>query len=150
MTRYLLDTNTVSEPARKRPDPNVLAGLEAHAGETAIAAVVWHELVYGLERMPPGRRRDYVAGYLLDVVRPTHPVLPFDAAAAEWLARERARLDARDTPRPLVDGMVAATAATRGLVLSTRDTDDVAGYDGLHVEDWFSDSGPGSTPTAGG
>ena len=140
MTRYLLDTNTVSEPARKKPDSEVLARLETHAGETAIASVVWHELVYGLERMPAGRRRDYVAHYLLDVVRPALPVVPFDTAAAEWLARERARLEAQGTPRPALDGMIAATAATRGLILVTRNTDDVAGYDGLHVENWFSDA----------
>ncbi len=141
MTRYLLDTNTVSEPARRRPDPEVLARIEVHTGETAIASVVWHELVYGLERMPAGRKRNYVAHYLLDVVRPALPVVPFDTAAAEWLARERARLEAQGTPRPALDGMIAAVAATRGLVLVTRNTDDVAGYDGLHVENWFSDKG---------
>ncbi|WP_420456064.1 type II toxin-antitoxin system VapC family toxin [Rubrivirga sp.] len=140
MTRYLLDTNTVSEPARRRPDPEVLTRIEVHTGETAIASVVWHELVYGLERMPAGRKRDYVARYLLDVVRPALPVVPFDTAAAEWLARERARLEAQGTPRPALDGMIAAVAARRGLILVTRNTDDVVGYDGLHVENWFSDN----------
>ena len=149
MTRYLLDTNTVSEPARKSPDPEVQARLQAHGGEAAIASVVWHELVYGLDRMPAGRRRDYVAHYLLDVVRPALPVVPFDTAAAEWLARERARLEAQGTPRPALDGMIAATAATRGLILVTRNTDDVAGYDGLHVENWFSDAPERSPATDG-
>lgn len=104
----------------------------------AVPSVVWYELLYGLERMPAGRRRDFLAHYLLDVVRPTMLVLPFDTAAAAWLARERARLEAEGLPRPALDGMIAAVAATRSLILVTRNTDDFAGYDGLHVENWFA------------
>lgn len=137
MIRYLLDSNIVSEPARQRPDPKVQARYQAHAQETAMPSVVWHELLYGLERVAPGRKRDFLAHYLLDVVHPAMPVLPFDAAAAEWLARERARLEARGRPRPALDGMIAAVAATRGLILVTRNTGDFVGYDGLHVENWF-------------
>ena len=137
MIRYLLDSNIVSEPARQRPDPQVQARVQAHAQEIAMPSVVWHELLYGLERMPTGRKRDFLAHYLLDVVRLAMPVLPFDTAAAEWLARERARLEAQGRPRPALDGLIAAVAASRGLILVTRNTDDFAGYDGLHVENWF-------------
>lgn len=137
MIRYLLDSNIVSEPARQRPAPQVQARYVSHAQEMAMPSVVWHELLYGLERMPTGRRRDFLARYLVDVVRPAMPVLPFDTAAAEWLARQRARLEAQGQPRPALDGMVAAVAATRGLILVTRNTGDFAGYDGLHVENWF-------------
>ena len=137
MIRYLLDSNIVSEPARQRPDPQVQARYQAHAHEMAVPSVVWHELVYGLERMAPGRKRDFLAHYLLDVVRPAMPVLPFDTAAAEWLARERARLEALGRPRPALDGMIAAVAATRNLILVTRNTGDFAGFDGLHIENWF-------------
>ena len=137
MIRYLLDSNIVSEPARQKPAPQVQARIEAHAQEMAVPSVVWHELLYGLERMPTGRKRDFLAHYLLDVVRPAMPVLPFDTAAAEWLARERARLEAQGQPRPALDGLIAAVAATRGIILVTRNTDDFAGYDGLHVENWF-------------
>jgi tRNA(fMet)-specific endonuclease VapC len=137
MIRYLLDSNIVSEPARQRPDPQVQARVQAHAQEMAMPSVVWHELLYGLERMPTGRRRDFLAHYLFDVVRPAMPVLPFDTAAAEWLARQRARLEAQGQPRPALDGMIAAVAATRGLILVTRNTGDFEGYDSLHVENWF-------------
>ncbi len=137
MIRYLLDTNVVSEPARLRPDAGVMARYDAHAAEMAIPSVVWHELRYGAERLPEGRQRDYLTGYLDAVVRPALPVVPFDAEAAEWLARERARLDALGRPRPFVDGMIAAVAATRRLILVTRNTADMEGFDGLHVENWF-------------
>lgn len=138
MIRYLLDSNIVSEPTRPRPHPDVQRRYQAHTGETAVPSIVWHELLYGLERLAPGRKRDYLAHYLLDVVRPVMPVLPFDTAAAEWLARERARLAALGRPRPFPDGMIAAVAASRGLILVTRNTGDFADYDHLHIENWFT------------
>ena len=137
MTRYLLDTNIVSEPTRPRPDERVVRLLHAHEGEVSIASVVWHELSVGVERLPPGRRRDALARYLADVVRPAMPVLPFDAAAAEWLAVERARLESSGLTRPFADGMVAAVAATQGLTLVTRNVRDFDRFAGLVVEDWF-------------
>ena len=137
MIRYLLDTNIVSELVRPHPDVRVQERLGAHGDEVAIASVVWHELLYGMERLPEGRRRAFLRDYLTDVVRPTMPVLPFDTAAAEWLAAERARLDAVGLPRPALDGQIAAIAVTRGLILVTRNTDDFTGYAGLHVENWF-------------
>lgn len=139
MIRYLLDSNIVSEPVRQRPDPRVHARYEAHAQELAIPSVVWHEVLYGLERMAAGRKRDFLAHYLLDVIAPVTPIFPFDTAAAEWLARERARLEALGRPRPALDGMIAAVAATRGLILVTRNTADFDGFDGLHVENWFEE-----------
>ena len=42
--RFLLDTNLISEPLRPRPNPSVLARLEQHEAELAIAAPVWHAL----------------------------------------------------------------------------------------------------------
>lgn len=141
MIRYLLDTNIVSEPVRPHPDVRVQERLGAHGDEVAIASIVWHELLYGMERLPEGRRRAFLQDYLTDVVRPTMLVLPFDTAAAEWLAAERARLDAVGLPRPALDGQIAAIAVTRGLILVTRNTDDFTSYVGLHVENWFETTG---------
>ena len=137
MIRSLLDTNIVSEPTRKTPNPDVLEQLRVHQYEMAIASVVWHELVYGLERLPAGRKRDYLSDYLRRVVEPSLPVLDYDVAAAHWHGAERARLEALGRPRPIADGMIAAIAATRNLILVTRNTEDYAPFDGLHLENWF-------------
>ena len=75
---------------------------------------------------------------MTDVVGASLPVLPYDAEAAAWHGHERARLEGLGWTRPFADGQVAAVAATRGLVVVTRNTDDFDGYDGLHVEDWFA------------
>ena len=137
MIRYLLNTNVVSEPARPHPSARVLQHIAEHEGEMAIPSVVWHELIFGLERLPVGARRTYLDGYLRTVVRATLPIFPYDAAAAHWHGTERARLQALGRTRPFVDGMVAAVAATRNLILVTRNTADFADFDGLRLEDWF-------------
>jgi len=56
--RYLVDTNILSEPTRKTPDPEVLEHLRTHRNEVVTAAPVIHELRYGIARLPPGKRRD--------------------------------------------------------------------------------------------
>ena len=119
----------------------MLARYHAHEQEAAIAAPVWHELLYGVERLPPGRRRDLLARYMAEVVAVAFPVLSYDAEAAAWHARERARLERLGQPRPSTDGQIAAVAATRGLVVVTRNTGDFDGYGGLHVENWFGGDG---------
>jgi len=136
--RFLLDTNVLSEPLRLRPNPGVMAMLAAHDGELCTAAPVWHELRFGCARLAEGAKRRALQDYLDEVVAPFVPVLPYDAAAARFHAEERARLGGMGKPPPFVDGMIAAIAHTRELILVTHNMVDVAGFDGLQVVDWFS------------
>jgi tRNA(fMet)-specific endonuclease VapC len=87
--------------------------------------------------LPPGARRDRIRAYLEERVRPTLPILPFDTAAGEWQARERARWKRSGVRPPYADSQIAAIAAVNGLVLVTRNTEDFADFSGLIVENWF-------------
>jgi len=135
--RFLLDTNVLAEPLRLAPNAAVMASLERHQGALAIASPVWHELVFGLHRLPASRRRQRVHDYLYGVVQATLPILPYDEAAAEWHGRERARLAALGTPPPFVDGQIAAVAKVHGLTIVTRDLAGYAAFDGVRVLNWF-------------
>lgn len=134
--RFLLDASIVSAPLAKTPDPAVMRRLERHGHECAIGAPVWHELVFGVRRLPRGKRQDALSSYLDDVVAPTFPVLPYDETAAAWHGRERARLERKGTPAPYVDGQIAAIAQTNGLVLVTANAKDFTRYAELDVENW--------------
>ncbi len=136
MTRFLLDTSTVSAAMLARPVPQVLARLREHGGECAIGAPVWHELRFGVGRLPRGKRRTLLEAFLDEVVRATLPILPYDERAAEWHAGERARLERKGRPAPFVDGQIAAIAVTQGLSLVTSNTADFAPFQGLRVVDW--------------
>jgi tRNA(fMet)-specific endonuclease VapC len=133
---FLLDTSIVSNPSAKQPDQRLLARLERHAPGCAIAAPVWHELVFGTRRLPAGKRRDQLETYLQGVVKRTFSILPYDEAAAAWHGVERARLaDLGKTP-PFVDGQIAAIAHCNGLTLVTMNMKDFASFKGLRLADW--------------
>lgn len=136
--RFLLDTSSISEPMQKAPDEAVVAKIEKHAHESALAAPVWHELWYGCRRLPSGKRRTALEAYLRDVVYVSLPILPYDAAAAAWHAEERARLDGAGTPAPFVDGQIAAVAKTNNLILVTMNVRDFGRFKALRVENWSS------------
>ena len=133
---YLLDANVLSEPARPCPNQRVLEELVAHRGEIATAAPVWHELLYGVQRMPPSVRRDEIARYLEQVVKRSVPILPYDESAAAWHAAERARLVALGRTPPFADGQIAAIAHTQGLTLVTANQADFVSFRGLPLADW--------------
>lgn len=136
--RYLLDTDALSEPLKLRPHSGFLHRLHLHSEQVAIAVTTWHEALFGLYRLPPGRRRDEVATYLFEVIFPSVPVLPYDADAAQWHAQERARLAGRGRATPFADGQIAAVAHVHGLALITGNAKDFAGFLALEIEDWWA------------
>lgn len=138
MTRFLLDTSTVSAAVWREPDPGVLAQLGEHGGECAICAPVWHELQFGVRRLPRGKRRASLEGFLEEVVRATLPILPYDDRAAEWHGEERARLERAGRMAPFVDGQIAAIAVTSGVPLVTANPTDFKWFKGLTLRNWVS------------
>ena len=122
---FLIDTNVVSELRKgERADAGVRAWFDEHkADQLWLSVLVVGELRRGVELL---RRRDEEAGTRLsdwlDTV--THDfddrIIPVTTEVAErW-----AVLDVPD-PVPVVDGLLAATALERDLVLVTRNTADV-------------------------
>lgn len=122
----------------KLPDPGVLAKLERHGGECAISSQVWHELLYGVRRLPRGKRRAVLESFLRDVVLPTLPILAYDERAAEWLADERVRLEKAGVQTPSIDGQIAAVAATNGVPVVTANVADFSIFRGLAVQNWMT------------
>mgnify|MGYP001584550145 CR=1 FL=1 len=135
--RYLLDTSVVSSPISKSPDSEILERLEAEGPDCAVAAPVWHELTYGCQRLPRGKRRAALETYLHDVVLSSFPILAYEEAAARWHGIERARLDGLGRPAPDVDGQIAAIAAVNALVLVTVNIKDFRRFKGIELENWI-------------
>lgn len=134
---YLLDTNILSEPVRKMPNAHVVAQMQAVAGKIAIAATTWHELLFGLFKMPTSRKRSVIEHYLLEAVQREIPILSYDPDAAAWFAEERARLSQIGRAPSYPDGQIAAVAATNDLILVTRNVADFVNFNSLKVENWF-------------
>jgi len=120
----LVDTNVISELWRAEPNPQVLAWIDAQAVETLyLSAVTVAELRFGLATMPEGKRRTVYQERLENAVLPTFAgrVLPFDLDASKAYADLMARARAGGKAIGKADGYIAATAATHGLVVATRD-----------------------------
>ena len=136
--KYLLDTNVLSEAVKTTPDKSVLEMFERHGHEVVTAAPVWHELQFGCHRLARSRKREIIASFLNDVIKRTMLILPYDDRAAEWHARERARLSLKGLTPPFVDGQIAAIAGVNGLILVTRNIDDFKKFSKLKVESWHT------------
>lgn len=112
--------------------------MRQYEGRMAIASIVWQELLFGWDRLPSSRRKVDIGDYLFQVVRPEMPILPYDQTAAEWHAKERARLMAIGRPPSFLDGQIAATAKSHDLVLVTFNRTHFEVFRGLEFEDWRS------------
>ena len=136
--RFLLDTNILSEPLRPRPNANVMQNLVDNAGTVAIATIAWHEILFGYHRMLRSSKREILEAYLWEEIRAKMPLLPYDAAAAEWFAKERARLSAIGKTPAYADGQIAAVAQVNNLIMVTNNTRDYSDFQDLRLENWFS------------
>jgi len=71
-----------------------------------------------------------------EVVLPAIPILGYDRAAAEWHARERARLVAKGETPSFADGQIAAIAHVFDLTVVTFNEMDFRRFAGLQVTRW--------------
>jgi tRNA(fMet)-specific endonuclease VapC len=136
MIEYVLDTNTVSELMRGRPNTSLETHLARRWQACALPAPVVDELQYGVSRIEsPARRAVYQAWLeqlLTDLV-----VIPLDSMCAQWHGRERARLARTGRLPSLFDGLIASIAVVNELTLVTHNTVDFKRFDGIVLEDWF-------------
>ncbi|MBW1881202.1 MAG: type II toxin-antitoxin system VapC family toxin [Deltaproteobacteria bacterium] len=135
--QYVLDTNTVSAAFWPEPPDGLIERLKASVGTAALPVPVWHELRYGCALLESGSgKRVALERFLHSVVLPHYPLLDYDRPAAEWHARERARLRKAGKTPPFIDGQIAAVAAIRGATLVTRNLSDFEHFQDLEIESW--------------
>lgn len=137
---YLLDTNIISEFSKERPNQNVIALYEARKNFCAISAITWQELIYGLERMPDGKRKTYIEECLVEY-KEEFEIIPYDDFAAGICGQLLGKCPKEGKSLPYYDTQIAATAIANGMVLVTHNTTDfaeAAERSFLRMEDWFS------------
>nr|WP_145552707.1 type II toxin-antitoxin system VapC family toxin [Variovorax boronicumulans] len=134
--RWLLDTSIVSELARPQPALAVMQAFAMHADAGAIPMVVWHELLFGVLRLPDGQRKQSLTRFV-HAVPGALPKLAYDEPVARRHAELRAVQQTRGRPLAEPDAQIAATALAHGLTLVTRNARDFHGIDGLQLANWF-------------
>lgn len=134
----VLDTNVVSELMRPAPHPAVVTWMLDHQTDRLhTTAVTYAEILYGIERLPRGRRRTHLRSTAFDVFDAfAEQVLPFDADAAIEYARIVEAGERRGRPINGFDAQIAAICRAHAASLATRNVKDFDGTGVTIVDPW--------------
>jgi hypothetical protein len=133
----VVDTNVVSEPLRRTPDPGVLAWLAEHGQEIVLTTITVHELLDGVQRLPRGKRRAGLAEAIERLIRGAGDrVLEYDEEAARAHATLRLARETAGQVSSVEDGMIAAIAVAHRAVVATRNVTDFEGFGVQVVDPW--------------
>ena len=137
MTRFLLDTNIISNVTKRAPSESLLAWMaEQVDNDLFISSLTIAEVRRGILEKPAGRRRDRLEAWFAGAEGPSAlfvgRVLPFDEAAGLVWARLMAEGRATGRPRSALDTIIAATAEANGCVVVTDNERDFPGVETLN------------------
>ena len=132
MTRYLLDTNIISNVTKPNPSPAFLMWMAEQAdNDLFISALTVAEIRRGLLEKPAGKKRAQLDTWFNGPEGPqalfAGRVLPFDERAALIWARLMADGTAKGRPRGALDMIIAAVAEANDCVVVTDNERDFAG-----------------------
>ena len=133
MTRYMLDTNAISDLIRN-PQGKVAKHI-AKIGERNVCTsiIVAAELRYGCAKSGSKRLLKAVEDLLGEI-----DVLPFDVPADAAYGAIRSELESGGTPIGGNDLLIAAHASALGSTIVTANVDEFGRGRGLMVENWLA------------
>ena len=124
MSRYLLDTNIISNITKPVPSEFLLAWMDEQADENLfISSLTVAEVRRGVLEKPAGRKRDQLEAWFAGPEGPSAlfagRVLPFDERAGLVWARLLAHGKAKGHSRSALDTIIAATAEANDCIVVT-------------------------------
>jgi predicted nucleic acid-binding protein len=132
VTRYLLDTNIISNVTKPSPSAALLVWMAKQPdNDLFISALTVAEIRRGLLEKPRGKKRALLEAWFTGPEGPqalfAGRVLPFDEKAVLVWARLMADGSAKGRPRSALDMIVAAVAEANDCVVVTDNEKDFAG-----------------------
>ena len=126
--KYLLDTCLISELVKKEPNSAVVNWLDEQDEQTLFLSVLnLGELQKGISKLSDGARKDVLQSWVvLDLVeRFTGRILDIDLETALCWVRIQGEAEQTGVKLPVMDSLIAATAAAHGLMIVTRNVRDM-------------------------
>lgn len=123
----IIDTNVISELTRPAPDERVRDWFRrTPAQELFTTSVTEAEILYGVFRMPEGRRRNSLLADAVAIFSDDFGgrVLAFDSPAARAYAQITVERRRAGRPSAALDVQIAAIAQSRGAAVATRNAGD--------------------------
>jgi toxin FitB len=132
MSRFLLDTNIISNVTKPTPSAPLMAWMAEQTDESLfISAMTVAEIQRGVLELPIGKRRRDLEDWFIGADGPQRlfagRVLAFDDKAGLIWGRLMAEGTALGRPRSALDMMIAAVAKCNGCVVVTDNERDFAG-----------------------
>ena len=132
MTRYLLDTNIISNVVKLEPSESLLAWMSTQRDEDLfIASLTVAEIRRGILEKPRGKKRDALDTWFSGPEGPQSlfagRILPFDTKAGLVWAELMAKGKTTGKPRSGLDMIIAAVAGANECVVATDNERDFVG-----------------------
>ena len=132
MTRYMLDTNIISDLIRNPLGKATERIAQIDEAAICTSIIVAAELRSGCTKSGSARLLKAVEDLLGEI-----SVLPFDAPADAKYGKIRSELEAAGRPIGGNDLLIAAHASSIGAIIVTANTNEVGRIPGLRVENWL-------------
>jgi predicted nucleic acid-binding protein len=121
---WLIDTDVISQPAKRRGDPRVVGWLDREKDQCCTSAVVIAQLADWV-RSKEGRQRQALQAWLTRLIDAMHGrIYGFNVSVAHVWAEQEHQLEKAGRPMPVEDGYIAATARRYGLTIATGNEQD--------------------------
>jgi predicted nucleic acid-binding protein len=123
----VLDTNVLSEALLPSPDAAVMRWIDAQDSEQVFTtAITQAEILYGLEILPPGKRRTRLQAAVENLFAAEFAgrIWPFDDEAARVFPKIVSHRQAIGRPVSHFDALIASICRARGAAVATRNTAD--------------------------
>lgn len=132
MTRYLLDTNIISNVTKLQPSPLLLGWMqEQHDEDLFISALTLAEIRRCIFELPAGKKRKTLEQWFAGPEGPQTlfrgRILAFDERAGLIWAQMMAEGSARGRPRSALDTIIAAIGEANRCVIVTDNEKDFVG-----------------------
>lgn len=124
---YLLDTCVLSEFMKKSPDPRLLSFMASlNEKDTYLSAVSIGEIRKGIALLGRTKRAAFLRNWLKELQqRYQGQIKAFNVTVAELWGVKVAAAQKKGLPRPVLDSLIAATAAVDDMTLVTRNVSDM-------------------------
>jgi len=137
MTKYLLDTNVISDVTKPEPSKTLMDWMADQSDDDLfVSSLTIGEIRRGILEKPPGRKRTSLEAWFASPDGPLSlfagRVLAFDERAAETWASLMAQGTKAGRPRSALDTIIAATALANECVIVTRNEKDFAGVEAIN------------------
>ena len=120
---WLLDTDVISQPAKRRGDSRVVAWIEREKDQCYTSSVVIAQLAYWV-RSKEGRQRVALQAWLTRLIDAMHGrIYGFNVSVAHVWAEQEHQFE-KGRLMPVEDSYIAATARRYGLTVATGNEQD--------------------------